>query len=408
MSTARRASPFAGRMLIGAGILLLALNLRLAVNAIGPLLPEIRQNLHLSASVAGLLVAAPTLTFAGVGFIAPALARRWGLHRTVVPALGMMAVGQLVRVSAPNAALLFLGSLVGLSGIAVANVLMPSLVRAHFPERIAGMTAAYTTLLSIGGAVASGVSVPFEHAVGGTWQAGLGLWAVFAVLGALWWLPLSRRHDEPGAVGGGVHLRLQDIGRTRLGWLMAGFFGCQSLLAYVIFGWLPEVLTDAGSSDVRAGVLVSVMGMVSVLASACVPIMIGRMPLVAVVFMLTAAFLLGFGGLIVAAGTGWVWLLVVLIGLGTATFPVVLTLLGLRARSAAGTAALSAFAQSTGYLLAAVGPVLFGVLHDLTGRWTASLASLCIVLVIMALTGRKVARPRYIEDELLARETSEA
>ena len=186
-------------------VLLLAINLRPVVNALGSVIPELRDATGLPASTTGLLLSMPTLAFAVTGLTAPALAARIGAHRTVVVALTALLIGQLVRAAVPGVPALFAGSLLALAGIAVANVLMPGLVRLHFPDRIPLVTAAYTTLLTIGGAAAAGLTLPVQRSLGGDWRLGIGLWAATAAIALIPWLLLIRADGgaPPAAPGPG-------------------------------------------------------------------------------------------------------------------------------------------------------------------------------------------------------------
>ncbi len=394
------AGPATSRGLVTIAVLLLAVNLRPVVNAVGAVIPELRESTGLPASTTGLLLSLPTLSFAFLGLVAPALAARLGSHRTVVASLVALIVGQLVRVLVPGTAALFLGSIVGLAGIAVGNVLLPGLVRLHFPDRIPVMTAAYTTLLTIGGAAAAGITLPIERSLGADWRTGLGMWAGVAVIALIPWLLLIRSGRAAPAPSAGRRLPLSALARTAVAWSLALYFGCQSMIAYVVFGWLAQILTDAGRTDTAAAAQVAIAIAVGIPLAAFVPPLLGRARRPAIlVIALSACYLAAFVGLIVAPA-GPVLIFSVLIGIGTGAFPLALTLIALRARTSLATTSLSAFTQCTGYLIASVGPVGFGVLFDLTGGWTVPLIALCGVVLVQGAAGCLAVRPRYVEDEL--------
>jgi CP family cyanate transporter-like MFS transporter len=357
----------------------------------------LREATGLPAATTGLLLSLPTLAFAVMGLAAPLLTARVGPHRTVVIALLALIAGQLVRSLVPGTAPLFLGSLLALAGIAVGNVLMPGLVRLHFPDRIPAMTAAYTTLLTIGGAAAAAATLPIERGLGGDWRTGLGMWSVTAAIALIPWLLLLRRGSPGSARSAGSRLPLSTLARTRVAWALAIYFGAQSLVAYVVFGWVAQMMTDTA-----AAFQVAVAIAVGIPLAAIVPPLLGRLRRPAVlVVVLAGCYLTAFIALIFVAGQ-LVWVLSVLIGIGTGAFPLVLTLIALRARTALATTSLSAFTQCCGYLIASIGPLGFGVLFDVSGGWTVPLLALCAVVVIQAIAGCLAVRPRFVEDELPA------
>lgn len=395
----------AGRGLVLLGIAVLAFNLRPAAVSVGPVLAEIRDGLSMSGTEAGILTALPVLAFAVFGAAAPRLAARLGPHRLTLVALGAVAVGLWGRSRADDVAA-FLGlSLLALAGMATANVVMPSLVRRHFPERVGTVTAVYTTMLAVGLTAASVLTVPITESSDAGWRTGLVVWAAAGAIAILPWLGLVR-HDRPTAADlAAAHpmVSLRQVARTRLGRLMAAFFALQSLQAYAVFGWFAEVYRDAGFSGTTAGLLLGVITGVSIPLGYVVPALAGRLadvrPLVIALF---ACYPTGYLGVLLAPETGaWVW--AVLIGTALCTFPLILVLIPLRARTPNGTAALSGFTQSLGYLVASVGPFAVGVLHDATGGWTLPLLLLLGLSLPLLPVGLAVARPVYIEDEITAR-----
>ncbi len=383
------------------GIVALAYNLRPAAVSVGPVLDELRAGLHMSSTQAGVLTSLPVVAFAVFGGLAPRLARLMGPHRLTLMALVAVVVGLLGR-SMVDDVLAFLAlSLLALAGMATANVVLPSLVKHHFPSRVGTMTAAYTTALAVGLTSASVLTVPLSKALGG-WQDGLMVWALTAAVALVPWVALfsedrSTNLDEempPSPIG------LGEVARTRLGWLMAVFFGLQSLQAFSIFGWFADIYRDAGFSSGTAGLLLGVITAVSIPTSFVVPALAGRLKHVSwLVVGFIGCYVTGYVGLIVAPVRGaLVW--AVLVGLGAATFPLVLTLIGLRARTPEGTAALSGFTQSVGYLIAALGPFAVGLLHDLSDGWTVPLLAMIALTVPLLLSGLGISRTVYLEDQL--------
>lgn len=383
--------------LVVTGIVLVALNLRPAITSLGALLGDVRGGLQLSGALAGVVTTLPVLCFAAVGGLTPRLSRRFGPHRVMCGATVVLAAGLALRPFAGSAVFFVVTSALGLAGIALANVLLPPLVQRHFPRRVGFMTGLYTMLLQAGTAMGAALSVPIAQQWGG-WRGGLGAWGVLAVAAVVPWFALARRGSGDSA-SGGRSAAVVHAGRTRLGWALALYFGCQSLGAYVAMGWLPQLYRDAGFSSRDAGLLLSVVMALGVVVSFAMPALALRFtdqrPLVAA---LAACYLVAYAGLAMAPRAGAL-LWVLLLGLGQGAFPLALALIGLRARTEAGLVALSSFVQSTGYLISAVGPLGVGLIYAATGGWAVPLALLAGVIAVKLVGGFVAARPCYVEDE---------
>ncbi len=389
----------AQKILVVVGIVVLGFNLRPAAVSVGPVLDELTSALGMSPTTAGVLTTLPVLAFAGFGAAAPWLARAIGLHRVTLLALGAVVVGLGLRAEVSDVPVFLLLSLLALAGMAAANVLLPSLVKLHFPQRVGLMTSVYTTSLAVGLTLSSVLTVPISQAFG-SWRWGLLTWAATALVAALPWFGLLRHDQAPDTQARTITLRA--VARTRLGWAMAAFFGLQSLQAYSVFGWFAKIYRDAGFSAGTAGLLLGVITAMSIPLSFWFPALAARLQNQTwLIAGLVVCYPIGYLGLIFAPVSGaWIW--AVLVGTGAAVFPVVLTLIGLRARTSEGTAALSGFTQSVGYLIAALGPFGMGVLYSATGGWTVPLAVLTGLTVLQLGAGLLVARPSYIEDSLSA------
>lgn len=391
--TARRTAA----ALVLAGLVLLSFNLRPAAVSVGPVLAEVRRAFGMGGPTAGLLTSLPVIAFAVFGALAPAAAHRFGIHRLTLGAILAAIAGLIGRALTHSETAFLLLSLLALAGMAMANVLLPSLVKLHFPDRIGRVTAIYTTALSIGLTASLVLTVPISDAFGG-WRYGLGAWATLAIVAALPWLALIAhdRHLErvPRSISFG------QVARTPLGLAMAAFFGLQSLQAYAIFGWFAQLWRDSGYSATVAGLLAGVLTGTAIPLSLWLPNVLARSENPRrVLFWVIATYPVGYVGLIVAPySLAPLW--AVIVGVGTVTFPLILTLIGLRAQTPQGTAALSAFTQATGYLIAAAGPFLIGVLHDATGGWTSPLVLLLVLALPLFPLAAYVTRPLAVEDQL--------
>jgi CP family cyanate transporter-like MFS transporter len=379
------------------GLVLLSFNLRPAAVSVGPVLEEVRDGLGMSGPEAGLLTSLPVLAFAVFGALAPAFARAVGVHRAATASLLALVAGLGGRAAAGSDLVFLVLSAVALAGMATANVLIPSLVKLHFPDRIGRATGVYTTALATGLTSAFLLTVPISHAVD-SWRGGLGAWAVTGLVAVVPWIALARhdRHLERDTRS----ISFGDIARTRLGWAMVLVFGLQSLQAYSIFGWFAQLWRDNGYAAGQAGLLVGIVAAVSIPLSLWLPAACARRDnQVGLILWVVGCYLVGYSMLLVDAHALAIPA-AVLIGIGCCVFPLVLTLIGLRAHTPDGTAALSAFTQSLGYLMAALGPFLVGTFYDSTGGWATPLWLLLALVVPLLAIGAYVGRPAYIEDQL--------
>ncbi|HEY9521955.1 MAG TPA: MFS transporter [Thermopolyspora sp.] len=388
-------SSFAWLLILG--IVLAALNLRTAVTSVGAVLDQIRAGLGMSGASAGLLTTLPVISFAVFGAITPALARRLGEHLLLLSALVLVGLGLLVRSVVDSTVVFLIASTMALAGCAIGNVLIPTLIKRHFPARAGAMTTLYTAALAAGTMLAAAATVPIERATDGNWHVALGAWAALAAVAVIPWLALLR--DEPEQDGGRILMGPQALLRNRLAWAIAAYFGTQSMVAYVGFGWLSQILIDKGIPAAQAGLLLALFTALGIPISIVVPPIATRFADQRPVMMVFAVlYVVGFLGLWLASDTGTAWIWVSLTGLAMGTFPLALTLLPLRTRTPEATAALSAFAQSAGYLIAGAGPLVVGVLYQLTGGWTAPFMLLFAVIAAQVVAGWTAGREGYIED----------
>ncbi|MEZ0163319.1 MFS transporter [Kineococcus sp. LSe6-4] len=363
-------------VLLLAGLLLVACAMRSPITGVGPVLPLVSADLGLSAAAAGALTSLPLLAFAASSLVVPKVAARLGARATLVLAMLLLTGGSVLR-WVPGVGPLFAGTaLLGIA-IAVANVLLPALIRAEFPGRIPLLTSGYVVLMQVVGSLASGVSVPLAQTAAGGWRTALVVWAAPALLAAVLWLPLVR--GRGGAGPARPHARTP--WRSPLAWAVTAFMGTQSMLFYVLLSWLATIARDRSGLDATAsGVLLSELQVLGVVGSLLVPVLAGgsvhRTRWVAVAATLCS----GAGIVLLLVAPPLAVVAVALVGLGGGgTVVLALAAISARAADAPTAAALSGMAQAVGYLAAAVGPVAFGALHTATGDWVVPLAALAVV-----------------------------
>jgi CP family cyanate transporter-like MFS transporter len=372
-------------------LVLIGLNLRAGITGASALLHDLQDVLGYGPLVAATIPSIPTLCFALAGAGTSWLTGRLGVEKAILLALAMLAGGLLLR-GIPATGMLVAGSVVGMSGLAVCNVAMPSFIREHFASRTSLMTAMYTVTMTTGATVTAVAVVPLAQALGSP-SAAVGAIGITAVAAFLGFLPVVLHAHRNSSRGTGNAISPWPLLRTRKGLLLTAIFTLQALLAYALLSWFPYMLTTLGLSASDSGLMFGLMQLVSVPAG-MVLIAIGSRPR-----MLRPAFYLAS----IVMALGLVALLVlpvqlsfvpaVLLGFGLGIFPLVMVMISRSGASTAETTALSTLAQSTGYLLATSGPFGMGLLHSATGGWTLPLLlllalALAQIVVAHLITGR--------------------
>ncbi|NUU74503.1 CynX/NimT family MFS transporter [Paenibacillus xylanilyticus] len=379
------------------GIIFIAATMRSPITATGPIVELIRSDTGISHTMAGLLTSLPLLAFAAISPFAPHLAKRFGLEAALLTAIIIVTLGIALRFL-PSVPALFAGTAILGCGIALSNVLLPSLIKRDFPLRVGLVTGLYSVSMNIWGAIASGISVPAAGLTSMGWHASLGMWAVLSILALILWLPhvrngrrgevyvASRKTEKP------VRLR-----SSSLAWYITLFMGLQSLIFYSTITWLPEILSNQGFNPSSAGLMLSMMQMVSVPVTFIIPILAGRMKDQRMLTAITCMCLILGYAFLLSGISSMVTIGVALAGIGGgASFGLVTMFFVLRTADARQAAGLSGMAQSFGYMLAAGGPLLFGLIHDWTEGWTIPLLLQVTLAVLLLLMGLKASANRLI------------
>jgi len=404
-----------GRALALTGIVLLAFSLRSAVASLSPLVGRIGADFALSATAIGLIAAIPPACFAVFGILTPRLERRVELERATLFALILITAGLVARGLATGAPALLAATIVVFAGVGAGNVLLPPLVKKHFPHRIGPVTTVYLCAMAASTFLPPLVAVRVADAAG--WRVSIGLWAVFSVAALLPWIRLTARTPRTpvgtagatGAVGTVCPVRAvgggTDIGwrlwRLPLAWALTTGFAVSAVLAYTSFAWMPQLLVDlSGVTPATAGAILSVFAVMSLPTSLVVPLVAARLGAAGIRAMFGMSVLLGLtalGGLAFLPEVApWLW--VALLGLATLLFPLTLVLLGVRTRFHETTTALSGFVQSVGYGIASVFAFGVGSLHAVTGGWSVPLVVLALLVLAVLPAGIVASRPETVED----------
>ncbi len=377
------------------GIICIGANLRAPLTSVGPLVGAIRSSLGLSNTLTGMLTTVPLLAFACLSPFAPKLSRRFGMESVLFVSLIVLTIGVGLRPLGGVAAL-FSGTILFGLGIAVCNVLLPSLIKQNFPNRVGMMTGVYSVSMNLCGAIAAGLSVPISSASRLGWHGSLGFWGVISLVAVLFWIPQlrSRQNKALSKTSGN---QTASIWRSKLAWQVTFFMGLQSLIFYTLVAWLPEILQQQGVSSNTAGWMLSLIQFSVLPFTFIVPILAGRMKNQRILVAITAIlFVIGLTGILYGSvSLTPIW--VIMIGIaGGSAFSLSMMFFSLRTQSSQQAAELSGMAQSFGYLLAAIGPALFGMLHDVTHSWTVSLWMLIIVAGLIFVFGLGAGKKRFV------------
>ncbi|NTF45300.1 MFS transporter [Rhizobium rhizogenes] len=367
-----------GRFVLGASLVLIAFNLRPVFSSASALLPEIRTGLDLSSFGASILTTLPVVCMGLFSPFAPRLAQRMGTERVLLGLILLLALGTALR-GFSSISMLFLGTAIAGACIAVGNVLLPGVVKRDFPDKAALMTGCYTMALCAGAASAAGLTLPIEHALGGSLGGALAAWALPALVVGLLWLPQVIGTRSQTRRSG---FRVTGLWTDPIAWQVTLFMGLQSALAYCIFGWLVPILRERGLDGVTAGAIVSVSVMVQAASCLVAPHIAvkGRDQRAINVSLCVIAVVALLGLLFAPLWTVWFWAVLQGIGQG-GLIAVALTVIVLRSPDAHVAAHLSGMAQFVGYLLAAIGPLVVGIIHG----WTGSFAWSSVLFVLLGL-----------------------
>ncbi|MEG0214345.1 MFS transporter, partial [Glutamicibacter sp.] len=347
-----------------------------------PLFHDLQEMMGYGTFIASLLPTIPVLCFAVAGAATSLVIGRTGLELGIALSLLLLTAGLALRIVDSTWALLA-GTVVGMCGLAICNVAMPSFIREHHGNRAASMTAAYTTTMSIGATLASAISVPLAVKAGSPTTA-LALWAIPAGLALLVFVPLSIS-GKRSAVQKGTHVSPWPLLATRKGLLFTTVFGIQSLLVYTVVSWLPHILISRGLEPVDAGLMLGIVQGVSIPAVMIMLWMASKPALLRSAFVLTTSCsVLGFIALLLLP-VELSLISSVFIGLGFGVFPLVMLMLSRSGGSAEETTAMSTVAQSVGYLIAAIGPFALGLMQGALGSWTVGLVIILAFAVVQLL-----------------------
>ncbi|WP_391208783.1 CynX/NimT family MFS transporter [Psychrobacillus sp. L4] len=382
------------------GIIFISSTLRSPLTSVGPIISYIKDGLAISNVLAGFITTIPLLAFAVISPFAPKIARRFGTEMTLFLSILLLIGGIIIRSLGTTTLLLIGTALIGIA-ISFGNVLMPSLIKLKFPLQVGLLTGVFTVFMNLTAGIGAGVSYPIAEGTTFGWQGALGCWVILAIIAVIVWIPQITKRKE--------NMEIQKVSSTNksksilyspLTWTITLCMGLQSLIFYTTAAWLPEILQSEGMKAEQSGWMLSIMQFAQLPMTFLIPIIAGRLKDQRILVVLyTALYLIGFIGLLSGpASLTIVWM--IFLGLaGGASFGLVMMFFSLRSRTPIEAAELSGTAQSIGYLLAAIGPVFFGFIHDETASWFIPKILFIVIILVLFASGMQAGRDRFVSKE---------
>ncbi|MEB6195155.1 CynX/NimT family MFS transporter [Mammaliicoccus sciuri] len=379
------------------GILLIGASLRAPITSVGIALPSIKDTLNLSNTSVSLITIIPLLSFAVISLFAAKISHKFGLERTVFGALILICVGIALR-AITGVSWLYVGTILIGVGIAFGNVLTPGIIKMNFPLRIGIMTGYYTVVMNIFGSVSSYVTAPLVKHF--NYNIAISLIGIVTFIGIITWSFQLNKHDTVNSSQTTTNI---NVWKSPLSWQITLLMGGQSMIFYSLINWLPEFLLSNGTPINEAGIYLSILQLAIIPLTFVTPIFAEKLKnQVLITFVTGLLFVLGI--LTLMLQPNWAFLGIILIGVASGlAFGLVNTFFGLRTENGLTAAKLSGMSQSLGYLFAAIGPLLFGILHDATNSWNMSFGILLVTSIIIMIIGSRAGRNITIEQTLGAR-----
>ena len=389
MEKYRKIKPF--NWLLFIGILLIGANLRAPITSIGVALPDIKTDLAMSNSAVSVITVVPLLAFSVISLFAARTSNKMGLEKTIFLALCLIFIGVLVR-SITDISWLYIGTVLIGIGIGFGNVLAPAMIKAKFPLHIGIMTGYYTVVMNVFGGLSSYGTAPLVKAF--NYNIAISVIGIITLITIIIWSFQLKGTQETATA---LPRKSVNVWKSPLAWQITILMGGQSLIFYSLINWLPAYLSQSGMTINEAGAYLSIMQIAIIPFTFITPIFATKMKSQFLLTFITGiCFIVGVTIMLVVPHLAIIS--TILIGVaGGLAFGLVNTFFSLRTEHIQTSAKLSGMAQAVGYLVAAVGPLLFGILHDMTGKWTASLSILLITAIVITLFGSQAGRKRTIE-----------
>ncbi|WEG14516.1 MFS transporter [Pullulanibacillus sp. KACC 23026] len=388
------------QVLLIIALFIASLNLRPAINSVSPLMGNINGEIGMSAAVASLLTSIPVICMGVFSPIAIKVSGKWGVERIIGWSLMIIGIGTVLRLWTHSTPLLLITSLIAGIGIAMIGPLLSGFIKLHFPKHVPSMLSVYTVALTLGAAASSSFSIPLQKSFH-SWQASLAFWATIAFLAAIiWWLFVNLQVKQPDHKDS-ESMKVKLPWGERKAWLITLSFGLMAILFYSYTAWLPQIIQGMGYSKSYAATSLTIFVVIQIPVSLVLPSLLKKFPSRRLWLVTESIFELL--GLVLLVFNVEPWLASALIGIGASGLFSLNLLLPIDATNHHHEAAAwSAKAQSVGYVIGALGPILLGLIHDSTNSFTSAVIAMIVIVLLMisvqfAVTAKR--RTDHIEEQ---------
>jgi len=377
------------KTLIILGIIFISFNLRAPITAVGSLVNMIQAEYALSGGALGFITTLPLIAFAIVSPFVAKCSRKFGYGKSMLGGLFFIMAGEIIR-SYTNSIGLFVGTAFLGIGIAIGNVLIPSIIKTKFPSNIGIMSSVYVSGMCIFAAVGAGISIPLAKGLNLGWKNSLASWLILTIITLFVWLPqLKSKQNTAPTTKNIIEGKSTSIWKSSTAWWVTLFMGTQSLLFYSLVAWLPTIIVSKGTSVSFSGNMAFLFQITAIPSTLIIPILCDKFTKQRGLVMFVCILYLSGMILFLFAESQIIILLSILflaLGMG-GTISLSIAFISLRSPNAKKTSELSGMSQSGGYLLAAVGPILMGIIYDKLHTWTLPILIFCSLIVLIAFFG---------------------
>ncbi|MGE8207854.1 CynX/NimT family MFS transporter [Heyndrickxia sp. NPDC080065] len=358
-------------------IFFLSLNLRPSITSVGPLLDVIQTDLGMNGVAASLITSLPVFCMGLFAIFSIRLNNRLGIEKSLLLAMVLIFIATLSRGFLMNSWLLIATSLFTGIGIGIAGPLISGFIKKYFPGKLS-VTSVYSVSMVIGASIATSFTIPLFNLLNESWQIALSVWSILALIAALLVLPLLITEKAKNVMTTTSSLRITN----KRVYLFMLFFGCMAAIFYSITAWLAPFVQSMGMSHTQSGLILTLFTIIQIPVSFSIPLLVAKTRS-RKMWLLICSFS-ELIGLVLLMGHFSPWIATIFLGIGAGgLFPLALLIPIEEANSIEEVTSWSAQMQFGGFILGAIGPLLFGFTLDVFNSFTPALIVILMTIILM-------------------------